>query len=256
MAFKRLTTAEMVQISGPWVTAGNPARDAILGEKALAGLLPRLEEAHKALHDTQPGTGDPRLAALQEEEAAVDLQHDTYVRGSHMLLSALALLSPNAATGATFERLRDFLLPDGLDTTQKSYRNESGAASLLETRLAGDPSAKKQLKEIPVLKQNLGHFVTGWMTAAATLGKLEDEKALITGTTGEGARAQSARLQWIRAVNALVALADLSPLEEATDRQIFGALRLAEKAADRRARTPNEEPAAEPEAEETPAKPV
>lgn len=250
MALIRMTTPEMVQISAPLVTEGNAARDAILNVPELAGLIPRLEAAHNALHDTQPGPDDPRLAALQEKEAGVDLRHDTIIRGSHMFLTALALLSPDTDTAATFERLRDFLLPAGLDTTQKTYREEAGAASLLETRLAGDPAARKQLKDIPVLRQNLGHFVEGWMKEAARLGELENERAAITGTPGTGARVVAARHQWIRTMNALIANAALIELDEATDRLIFGALRLAEKTADRRGKAPVEEaPAKEPPAE-------
>lgn len=252
MSLKQLATPVMVQISTGWTTPGNPAREAILAVGELAGLVPRLDAAHKALHDSQPGDADPRLAVIQEKEAAADLQHDTFVRGGHMLLSALALLSPDAAAGAGFERLRDSLLPDGLETTQKNYRNEAGAASLLQTRMAADPSIKQRLEAIPVLDRNLGYFVDVWMTAAATLGQLEDEKAQIVGNTGEGARVYAARNQWIRAVNAFIVTAELAQLDEKTDRLIFGALRLAEKAADRRGRAPVEEPPAE----EPPAQPA
>lgn len=246
MAIKRLTTEEMVQISGPWVAEGTEARNAILAVDELKGLLPRVEAAHKALHETQPGPGNPRLAELQAEAAEEDLQHDTLIRGTHMLLTALALLGGASADGLL--RLRDFLLPDGLEATQKSYRAEAGAADLLKTRLAGDPSVKKQLKDVPVLKQTLWHFVEGWLSRAKKLSDLEDERARIAapGGPGDAAVVLAARNQWIRAVNALLANGDLAELDAATDRTIFGALRLAERAADRRGRAPASEPAEPP----------
>jgi hypothetical protein len=49
MAFKRLTTGEMAQLSAPWVSEGSEARKAILATLDLAPLLPKLEAAHKAL---------------------------------------------------------------------------------------------------------------------------------------------------------------------------------------------------------------
>lgn len=247
MALKRLKTEEMVQVSGPWVTEGNAARNAILAVDEMKAVLARVEAAHKALHETQPGPGNPRIAKLQEEAAKVDVEHDTLMRGSHMFLTALALLSGNSAVADSFLKLRDFLLPDGLEGTQSTFRAEAGAAELLKTRIAGDAGVKKQLKDIPVLKQSLWHIVEGWIGRAKKLGELEDERAQIAAPEGPGdaTRVLAARNQWIRAVNALIANAELAELDAATTRQIFGALRLAEKAADRRVKVTSTD--AEPE---------
>ena len=241
MALKRLTTEEMVQLSGPWVTAGTDARKAILAVPEMAGVLPKVEAAHQALHAAQPGTDDPRLAKLQEEAAEEDVQHDTLVRGIHTFLTGLALLGGDTPAADVSSKLRDFLLPDGLETMQKTYRAEAGAAKLLETRLAGDAGVKKQLKEITVHKKPLGHFVDLLLARANRLGELEDERAALESAAAgpsDGARLVAARNQWIRAVNALVANADLAELDETKSRLIFGSLRLAEKKADRRGKVP------------------
>lgn len=256
MALKRLTTEEMVQLSGPWVTEGTDARQAILSVPEMAGVLPRVDAAHSALHGAQPGADDPRLAKLQEEAAGEDLEHDTLVRGIHTFLTGLALLCGNTATAESLLKLRDFLLPAGLDTAQKSYRAEAGAGDLLKTRLAGDAGAKKQLKDIPVLKKNLGQFVDALLQKARRLGELEDERAQIVSTPAgpsDGAKLLAARNQWIRAVNALVANGELAQPPEDVDRLVFGALRLAEKAADRRVKVTAVEDAPEPAPEKTPA---
>ncbi len=67
-----------------------------------------------------------------------------------------------------------------------------------------------------------GHGIQADDYGGATLGE------------GSGTRQVTARNGWIRAVNALVAVAALSKLDEETDHLIFGALRLAEKHADHR----------------------
>ncbi len=237
MALKRLTTDEMVQISGAWLAKGSPARRTIGGVAELAGLLPKLEAAHQALHATQPAAEDPRLAAIAAEAAEVDVAHDTAMRGLHGLLTALAILAGPGARADALNKLRELLLPEGLSATQKTYRAEAGAAELLKSRLAGAPDAKKQLKAIPVDKHDALHVVEQWMASAKRLGELEDERAKLLGAAanGDSAHGLAARNRWIRAVNALVANAQLAELDEATDQLLFGALRLAEKSAERRA---------------------
>lgn len=256
MALKRLSTEEMVQLSGPWVTEGTEARDAILAVPEMAGVLPKVEAAHGALHGVQPTAEDPRLARLQEEAAEEDVQHDTLVRGMHMYLTSLALLSGSSTTADSLLQLRDFLLPDGLETMQKSYRAEAGAGDLLKTRLSDDAGAKKQLKKIPVLEKHLGQYVDMLLARAKRLGELEDERARIVNapaSPSDGARLMLARNQWIRAVNALVANADLAELDGDKSRLVFGALRLVEKKADRRVKLPEVEAAPEPAPEKAPA---
>lgn len=246
MALKRLTTGEMVQLSLAWVTESHPARQAILATPEVAGILPRIDAAHTALHDSQPGQENPRLAKLQEEETGVDLRHDEVVRGSYWLLTALAWLAGAGDTADGLLRLRDHLFPEGLEATQKTYREESGAVELLKTRIAADAAMKKQLKDVPVLKTTLWHHMEELFRLGAKLGTLEDERAELVATPGPGdaARVMAARNQWIRAVNALVANAELAELPGDTAKLLFGPLRLAEKTADRRKGTPAEAPEA------------
>jgi hypothetical protein len=252
MAYKRLATEEMVQVSSPWVKDGTEARKAILAVPLMASVLPKVEAAHQGLHAAQPGGENPRLAELQKEAFEEDQRHDTVVRGIHTYLTGLATLSGD--TGGELLQLRDFLLPEGLEAIQKSYRAEAGAGDLLQTRLGENPGVKKQLKDIPVLKKNLAHYVDQWLASARRLGSLEDERAqIVLGPAGpsDAENLVKARHQWIRAVNALVANAELAGLDPAADRLIFGPLHLAEKAADRRGKLPvapaGEEPDKKPE---------
>lgn len=238
MALKRLTNEEMVQVSGEWVVAGSPARKAMLAKEELSGLVPRVEAAHTGLLALQPTAPTARAASLMAEAAALDQTHDTLIRGVHGLLGGLILLADTPEQAEAYAHLRTVLLPEGLDHIQKTYRGEAGAAEMLASRLEADAAARKQLKDIQVGKKPLAAFVTRWIEAARQLGKLESERAQLDATPAEGGGAKllAARNGWIRAVNALLANAELAEVDEATDRLIFGTLRAAERNADRRGR--------------------
>lgn len=256
MAFKRLTTEEMVQVSGAWVKDGD-ARAALLANEELAGLVARIDKAHDDLVAAQPEASDPRLPALMREAAATDLRHDSIVRGIDMVLNGFMLLVGEGPKVEALQQLHDVLLPDGLQAIQRTYRAEAGAAELLQKRLAKSPGSKKHLKEIAVEKKNLGQYVQEWIKCAEHLGDLEDERASLMKDAGpgDGTKLVNARNRWIRAVNALVANAELAELDAETDRLIFNALRHAEKLADRRTTTPattNDEPAPAEDAKKDP----
>ena len=61
MQLKRLSIAEMLALSEPWVTAGSAAHRALSAVPEVAGLLPRIAAAHAGLLKTQRRE-DPRLA--------------------------------------------------------------------------------------------------------------------------------------------------------------------------------------------------
>ncbi len=238
MALKRMTTEEMAQVSRPWVATDSPARKALHSVPALKGLVDHIDKAHKALHEAQPGVAKKRINEISAEAAAVDGEHDALIRGTHTFLGAYAMLAEGTSEADMYTGLCDLLLPEGLEHTQKTYRGEAGAAELLKTRIDSDANVKKQLKEIlGPGKKPIGHFVNAWIEKARRLGELEDERvSLATLGEGTGTKQAAARNGWIRAVNALVAVAELSKLDEETDHLIFGALRLAEKHADNRGR--------------------
>ncbi len=254
MALKRLSTEEMVQISGPWVTAKTEAREAISGTPELVGLLPRIEAAHKALHDAQP-VADARDAELQAQAAKHDARHDVLVRGVYDYLTAVSALTEDQKGADEVIALRDYVLPAGLQTAQKSYVAEAGAAELLRTRLASDPDTKKRLKAIVVIdKKTLWSFVEEWMDEATKLGAIEEQRGRLKASAGpsDGAKNVAARNQWIRAVGALLAMAELAELSEANDGVIFGGLRMTEKRADRRGSKVSPDAPASPEPSATP----
>ena len=240
MALKRLFSEEMLQLSGTWVDPKSRAHKAILATADLAPSMPRLTAAHSALATlAQPAAEDPRLAAISKEEAVLDPRHDDIIRGGHGLLTGAAFLLGD--DGVELLGLRDTLFPEGLSLTQKSYRGEAGSAAQLAKRLT--PALRAQLASIVVGpksgKKTLEQFVDELISLGAQLGALEDEKGILQPAPGEpgtgtGAALLAARNQWVRVGNALVANSELAELDVETDKLIFGPLRAAEKAADRR----------------------
>ncbi len=244
MALKRLLTEEMIQVSTTWKDPKSKARKAILATPELAPLIPRLDGAHDALAAAgQPSTDDPRLGEISVQEGKLDLRHDDIIRGSHLLLTAASLLLGEDNGGAELITLRDTLIPDGLQSTQKSYRAQAGQAAQLDKRLT--PDVRSDLDAIAVgpksAKAVLGQYIDEWVTIGGKLGTLEDEKGRLLAApvdpgTGAGAALLKARNTWVRVVNAMVANAELAEIDPEVDALVFGPMRAAEAAADRRGR--------------------
>lgn len=233
MALLRLTAEEMVQLSAPWVTPDNEAYTIVKSVPLLAALQPQIEGAHGLLISMIPAADSPKFKELSAAEAELDVRHDTLVRGIYGGLTSLALIS---AGGAELLSLRDLLLPEGLAHTQKSYRGEAGHAALVEPRL--DANTRKRLAAVTLYDRTLEALVDEWLGVAKQLGALEEQKAKRVGPGGNTAfEISQARFGWIRVVKALLANAELAPIDENKDRVLFAALRAAELAADRRKRS-------------------
>jgi len=254
MALKRLSTAEMVQISGPWVTNGTPARKGLQALPECVGILPRVEEAHKQLHGARPGQGDARAAAISAEAAEIDARHDAVVRGVDLVLDGIALLLGEGGRAREIDAARSILTPEGVSIISTSYRNEAGAAALLASRLGRAPDVTKLLASIVVDKKTtLASFVNERIALGERLGELEDERAQLrlAATESSAVANVNARNAWIRAVNALIANAELAGIPPEQDAMLFGALREAKTKANRRGKAPAVEPtpgAADPNA--------
>ncbi len=247
MALKRMLSDEMIHVSSAWIDPKSGARKAILANPILAPILPCIQKAHDTLAvATQPSVADPRLSEIIEEESRDDSRHDEIIRGTDSFLSgACMLLGPDKAA-TDLSTLRDFLMPDGLESLRKTYRAEAGQASQLADRLS--PEVRAQLASISVGrksdKKTLAQFVDEWIRLGAALGKLEAEKAQLLAPRsqsdpGQGSQVVKARNQWIRTANALIASASIANIDEEADSLIFGTLRATEKVADRRGRSHN-----------------
>ena len=235
MAYRQLSSGEMVQISTPWVEPG-PARTALQSVRDVGVVLGHVERAHRDLLVIQAPPADPELARLAEQAGQTDGKHDTLARGTHMLLSGFAELTAEPEAASALLRLRDLLLPLGLGISTKSYREEAGEALRLQERLS--PDVKQQLTAVAVGTGTLLDVVNEWIATGRLLGQLEDRRAALLQaqtTPASSVTVLQARNQWIRAATALVSFLDLVNLDEATLQLIVGSLREAERSSERRA---------------------
>jgi hypothetical protein len=257
MAYKGMTTAEMITVSEPWTTAGTPARGVLEHFPEVAPLLPRLEAAHRALLVTQPQVSKT-LATLAEQAAALDQRHDGLGRALEALTTGFALAAPTVAEANALHALHDLLLPAGLSVVQRSYREEAGQVKLLAERLT--PAAELELKALPLPGgKTVLDLVREWIQVGTRLGEVEDQRAQEQQAGAKGSSPADivlARNRWIRAVNAIVNVVALAEVPDDQRETVFAALWDAEKAADRRSgRRGTTEPPVAPGTPETPTTP-
>lgn len=262
MSGKKLTNDEMVRTSKSWLDESSARHLAIRSNAHLAPFLPHIQDAHEGLSEvTQPVVDDGALQFVTVKQAGADVRHDSLIRGSFGLLTAMAELAGLESEEATkLIALRDFLLPDGLMSVSKTYRGEAGQADQLRKRLGDVPMKLDQIIVGPKKnKRDLGMVVEEWLDLAQQLGDLEDEKAdlLRPGVPREdAATVANARHAWIRTVNAMLATAEFLQLPTETMNTIFGALMEAERVADRRGsggKKAATDPAVVPSTGETPS---
>jgi hypothetical protein len=243
MALRDLSTPIMIGISAAWLDP-KQARKEIEALPSAAGLLPKVEEAHQRLLETQPsenlGKAPPELTAVRAEQAEVDAVHDNKTRGIYNALTGFADLADNEELAASYLALRDKLVPpeQGLRVVQVSYRQEAGEAALVEQRLTD--ADRSLLKKLPMPGGKLIDAHEARVEAATRLGALEDQRAAIEAkeadkSTIKQGDALRARNGWIKAVRALLGAIDLDEPTDTARKRVLGPLDEAERAVARRA---------------------
>ena len=240
MAYRNLSTEQMVHISAEWLDPKG-LRPVLLSIAIVAELVPKLEDVHQTLITRQPATSAilARVTALQEKQATLDIPYDRALRGSYGLLSSLADLTSDPSKAAAYIDLRDRLSPEGLRAILKSYTEKAGAAKMLPGRL--DETARELLASIATPDGVLMDVVNAWTRTGRELGALEREKVALNQQLAneEGkvrpADVLKARNRWIRLAHALESNLEISAADEATVASILGSLHDGEAKANRRA---------------------
>jgi len=220
MGLRDLTTASMVSITQAWV---DPER-----ERSIFACYPRLapwladiEAAHAGLHEVQDASKSPELVALNERASFLDAEHDRKARGLYDVLTGLASLSDDRDRAASILTLREELFPNGLMIVRRSYLDQAGEASLLESRL-GDGS-RELLRNIVVDGTPLVMHVDRWLGAARELGEVEavrvqlakSEKASSATSLGK------ARQAWVSVVNSVLFVIERESLTDSDRRRLL-----------------------------------
>jgi len=223
MALKRLTTAEMISLSSPWVKDDHDERKALQEIEDTRPILRRIEGAHAALLSTPP-----KAAAAGALEDEVD---DT-VRGTLSLIGGYALLQKDKAQRDALVKLRESLFPTGASAIQRSYREEAGQADIVKSRLTAP--MKVLLKSVPSPDGHLLQTIQRYLRSAQKLGSLEDRESAAHRGPGPASDHTRARNRWVRGVHALTATLEQEDIESPWAGTILERIRQAETAADRR----------------------
>jgi len=245
MALRHFTLQQMVSFSRNWI---DPAKERPIIERYAISraVIPRIEEAHGNLLTFQRKSlaSQAEIAAIQKEQAQLDAVHDRNVRGVHHLLTSLAELSADEERAKHYLRLRDLLLPDGLQAIVRSYAAQGGEVLLLQKRLT--PEAIASLRRIPTPEGNLHDHVEAWMKSGLALLELDRRRTDIAKTYDDADTTQAevarARNEWIRAANALRSCLELDRAAPEDVERVFRYVDEASAKADRRAVLPPSSP--------------
>lgn len=233
MALNRLTIAQMVNLTKNWAQPGSTERIALEALPGMPALMPHMEETIAAILSAQRMQLTMTLAELRTTLGEVDDRFDDLARGIAGIIDAeicLARARGDHVTMRNLTNLRAFLLPDGLRVVSYSYREESGQADLLASRLTQEH--QDLLASIPVMGGTLRDIVTSFIEAGRQLGELEDQRAdeIAPHRRNNMLTARSRWINMIKTVRALVAMADV---QEPTVLEALHRIERAERSAER-----------------------
>ena len=222
IALRYLDPTEMLALSARWLGESRPQLEAIAEVKPL---LPRLDEAHRALDSAQKANGEAgalgeRRQRLLSQARELDDRHDHAVRALYFALSAviehrLTAEAPDVEEVTALEALRDAVLPGGLAITQASYELESAAAARAADAVAADAASQRLLRGVHVLPRTTGLDLLGlWAELGARLGAIELERASLAGEDGPDPKARNG---WLNIVATLLSVLDHA---HASDRDV------------------------------------
>ena len=239
MALRYFSNDEMVALTTTWVTPGHPDHDVLASRGVLASLLPELDAAHRGVLNSQPyETTVERLDEIRREQSTVDRRHDRLLRAIYYRgLSEQQLAAAMDDDQDILERLaelRSLIVPDGLNGTQKTYREEAGHCQRVAAQLTD--AQRALLAELPTYRGTLLDCVIEWMAQGKRLGELDHERTGILPVRNGTNRGRNlrARQRWIRIVNLIRMNAELLG-EDAEVAELLGRIRHAEEQRELRA---------------------
>jgi hypothetical protein len=212
MVLHRMTRAEMVSVTEPWVTPGHVERG-VLEALLSAGVIRFMESAHGDVLATLNAAEAARVGGLNSDLGASNERHDDLARIVFFTLRAHEILRRRQPAGRDVAELQAWLFPDDLSIVRAGYRESAGRAAARASQLT--PERQNLLAAIPVQENNLLALVLDWNQAGAQMGALHDQRATPGQVAGERVSGREARGRWLRAVktvlNALEIEAETNP---------------------------------------------
>lgn len=219
----KLTGQQMVKLGNDLVRPRGKQRKAIDAIPAARALVPTIVRANSVLVLSQPPT-DSEIAKLTSQITLVDVRHDDLVRAIDGRLEAEHYATIKQATRERIARLRVVLFASGRGIIQASYMHEAGEVPFRAARVTAED--RKFLRSMKTCEGVTLEALFDELQAVATeIGVLEKRREEL-GEEGElVVKNRAARYQWIRAINALIAVLES---EGADPTPIVGAIRKAE----------------------------
>jgi hypothetical protein len=238
MALMNLLPDEMLAVSGPMLDPNSKAYAIIAAHHDdLKAPYKRLQSAHASLSKAaQPARAD-RIKEIILAQAKIDARHDAIIRGVFSLFGAVAELA-GGDDGASLQALRDYLIPDGLSSQNKTYRGQAGQAEQLASRMTPDIRNRTDALRVGegTNAKPLTSYLDEWISLGRKLNTYEAERGALENEPSVGADLHNSRLDWVRAMNAMVVNAEMADLGSTEMALVFGNLLAAERKGDERAR--------------------
>jgi hypothetical protein len=201
MTLHRMTRAEMVSLTEPWVAPGHAERQT-LDTLLSAGVIRFMESAHGAVLATLNATEAQRVGGLSSDLGATNERHDDLARIVYFALLAHEILRRRQADGRAIADLRAWLFPDDLYIVRAGFRESAGRATARASQLT--PERQNLLARIPMQESNLLALVLDWNQAGTQMGTLHDQRATPGQVAGERVSGREARGRWLRAVKTVL----------------------------------------------------
>lgn len=248
-AMNHLSTQAMIGVTNELLTTNH---DELKAQPELTVPLQLIDKAHTQLITLFKTTGQTKqiVQKLTNELTQADARHDRKARGVHAALSAWLDLTDDPELAQQLIRVRDDLFPIGLSVTQRSYREQAGAA--LQTRQFLTPATCDILAACTFAPNSLLTETYDWLDTAQNIGEMQAERSRLLGDSDDDTVSQSnlrdARFAWIRAMNVFLNLLDYTKLDADTQRRLLADLRDAQN----RARKPDTSAPPQPTTETQP----
>ena len=229
MALIKLSNREMVKLGQDLLQTGGKQREKLDAVDAARALIPTLESSLSLLVLSEAPTNS-EIARLTSQLTFVDGRHDSLVRAIDGRCEAEQDATTDPEVHEIMAQVRLAVFLSGRSIIVASYMEEAGEVRFREARVT--PAIRKVLKKLKTYEgRTLEELYDELQAVATEIGVLEKRRQEL-GEEGEIiVKNRAARFQWIRGINALIAVLESQGIDPNT---IIGPIREAEAKAERR----------------------
>jgi hypothetical protein len=211
MSFRGFTLLEIMSISTPWVTPEHPERVSLLALLSTAGMMRFIEAVHGDVLGVLTDEERARLGLLRDSAGLKNVRHDDLARIIYFCMRCHEILLGDTPEGRAVADVRSVMFPDDLSIVRASYRETGARATARAAQLTQERMLV--LADIPVRNGNLLTLTLEWNQMGQELGNVQDQRATPLRPSTERSPRRTARDQWIRVINTVLAALQLEAAE-------------------------------------------